>query len=319
MIKVYPKLWYVKTTLEHKDKDLAYLCNYEENKAFEKRKETGVNWATGYYRWNHHKDAPKFPEGEIIDNDPLAGFEIVESVTRWSTSNKVIRIQDPRGFLCEITTGNLIALLKTANVINCVVTENCVWARDGGNNILLPVNSEPYLRGVKNLKKEKAKTIPMSEVEPGDIIEFATTDDSEWTYVGRGKAVWEACRKTYEAQEGGTYWRPNQKTDPLIKEEKLEAVDSKTTYFFAQKTRYSGGDKWAGKMLTSPKVLKVKGKSTELAEVRQIKYHDYPPERISTKLEDVMYMEHGYYYSSYLSNRKYQSCSTRIKDVKWLN
>jgi hypothetical protein len=76
MLKIYDKLWYIKRG----GTDLAYMTYYEKNKAFEKRKSTGISWACT-------------KEGDdIIDNTPVEGFTVGQSVSRWTTSNKVFRV-----------------------------------------------------------------------------------------------------------------------------------------------------------------------------------------------------------------------------------
>lgn len=52
----------------------------------------------------------------VIKNEPMTGFKISKSVSRASTSNKLIRIEDPRGFELEIAVANLVALLETGTV-----------------------------------------------------------------------------------------------------------------------------------------------------------------------------------------------------------
>ena len=177
MILVFDKMWYV---VSSSSKNLAYLTHYEENAAFKKRKETGISWASGY-----KKDRV---EPKTFDNTPMTCFKIVDSVSRWSTSNKLIRVEDPRGFVCEISTGNLVNILKTT-VVDCgVIKHPCVWGRDGGVNVLLPVNSEPYQEAIKNVKIAAKTLVKMSEVNVGDTIEFKSKySPGEYVYLGKGK------------------------------------------------------------------------------------------------------------------------------------
>jgi hypothetical protein len=79
-----------------------------------------------------------------FENTPALCFRIVGSVTRWSTSNKLIQVEDPRGFVVEIPASNLNTLLKHTTVEKGEVKEECVWGREGNNHTLLPVNSEIY-------------------------------------------------------------------------------------------------------------------------------------------------------------------------------
>lgn len=49
---------------------------------------------------------------KILDNVPLTGFKIAGYAQRWSTSNKLFRIEDPRGFQLEISVQNFIELAQ---------------------------------------------------------------------------------------------------------------------------------------------------------------------------------------------------------------
>lgn len=69
---------------------------------------------------------------KILNNDPLIGFKIVDTVTRCSTSNKLWRISDPRGFELEISTANMEEILMTGVVDRGVIVGECIW--DFGKN-----------------------------------------------------------------------------------------------------------------------------------------------------------------------------------------
>lgn len=64
---------------------------------------------------------------KIIPNDAMEGFKIVESVSRYSTSNKLWRILDPRGFELEITTGCMENILLEGSVTKGLIEGPCIW------------------------------------------------------------------------------------------------------------------------------------------------------------------------------------------------
>ena len=64
---------------------------------------------------------------QIWDNNPIDGFEITKSVSRYSTSNKLWRVMDPRGVEFEITTGAFEELISNVTIIKGVIQEKCVW------------------------------------------------------------------------------------------------------------------------------------------------------------------------------------------------
>ena len=100
--------------------------------AFKKRKETVDGWA--------EKDLAPMD----LDNKPTHGFKIVDTVSRYSTSNKFFRIEDPRGFELEIDVSNLLDLIEHHTIVQGSIMEPLVWARYGSNNYLVSSNTEEY-------------------------------------------------------------------------------------------------------------------------------------------------------------------------------
>ena len=74
MITIYEKMWFAVN--KSRANSLAYITYYEDNKAFEKRKQTGLSWS-------QEKD------GVIFDNTPTKGFQVLGVTTRYSTDNKM--------------------------------------------------------------------------------------------------------------------------------------------------------------------------------------------------------------------------------------
>ena len=65
---------------------------------------------------------------QVWDNNPLTGFKIEKSVSRYSTSNKLWRILDPRGVEFEISTGCLEQIIEDATILKGgVIDAKCVW------------------------------------------------------------------------------------------------------------------------------------------------------------------------------------------------
>lgn len=100
--------------------------------AFKKRKATVDGWS--------EKDLAPMD----LDNKPTHGFKVVDTVSRYSTSNKFFRIEDPRGFELEIDTNNLLDLIEHHTIVQGTIMEPLVWARFGGINYLISTNSEEY-------------------------------------------------------------------------------------------------------------------------------------------------------------------------------
>ena len=135
---------------------LGFAHVYEPHlNTFAKKQETQDNWAykpsfgfTFYkdgrvYRttqkWVHGAHGPhvlvddetiEIPENlqpRIIDNVPLEGFRVQRSVSRYSTSNKLWRILDPRGFELEITTACFEDLVMSCVIDKGVIMVPCIW------------------------------------------------------------------------------------------------------------------------------------------------------------------------------------------------
>jgi hypothetical protein len=144
------------------DDPMGFLNGYEPGKsAFEKKKATQDKWAYldysglsyggrlemqgGTYvmigekiEWVQGQPYPhnqrKIPvckpvdfQPQIWDNVPTVGFKIVDTVSRYSTSNKFWLILDPRGVKFEISTGTFEEIIMQTTIIRGVIQEACVW------------------------------------------------------------------------------------------------------------------------------------------------------------------------------------------------
>lgn len=153
---------------------LGFLNSYEPGKSsFEKKKATQESWAYyGYdmdaklvlqglmYVLSYNKWGPvdktkpyygspeyctKIPDFKPIEfqpaiwkNTPLSGFKIQKSVTRYSTSNKLWRVLDPRGVEFEISTSVLEQIIEDATILKGgIIDAKCAWM---GNGKLVVVN-----------------------------------------------------------------------------------------------------------------------------------------------------------------------------------
>lgn len=151
------------------DDSLAYMCDSKKNNM----RKTGASWSGN--------DTPL-----ELANSPLHGFKIIASVSRYRTDNKLWRVQDPRGFVLEITTGNLEGIIADCDIVGGVIQGTCVWGRYGSVT-LLPIRSALY-------KEERSKTdIQQSEViKAKDLIIGATyklKNGDQAVYFGKSHRV----------------------------------------------------------------------------------------------------------------------------------
>lgn len=107
--------------------------------------------------WNGWRD--KKIEPVEFENTPLSNFIFNKDVNRngyWSDVTKV-RIYDPRDFEFEIDVSNMMYILMHSDISKRDIAEECVFAWNGRNLILLPVNSEEYRKSVEATRKMNTK------------------------------------------------------------------------------------------------------------------------------------------------------------------
>lgn len=170
-----PKQFYVGSRVQE-DKNnpipLAFLTPVSTDKAFEKRKATVDSWADPYkyYSQDDERRKPKL-DPFVIDNAPVDGYKVAEEIRRygWGKGNVVWRMVDPRGFEFEISSPNLASILDCSTIKNGVIEGACVFGRNGAQNVLLPISSQPYRTATNNTTRA-GKRIPLKEVKVGDVI-----------------------------------------------------------------------------------------------------------------------------------------------------
>lgn len=196
MIHIHKELWVVKGNIaEESEHALSYMTHVELNKqgndaaAFIKRKSTGTAWAERSTRRSEST-----PEVITFSNTPTSKFRIVGSATRWSTENKLIRVEDSRGFVVEVPVSNLTTLLNYVTVVKGVIQDNCVWGREGSNHILLPVNSDVYTKAMEQTAMSDTR-VKFNKLEVGQVIKFCVDAQEEYVFCGKGKAKWRVITK----------------------------------------------------------------------------------------------------------------------------
>lgn len=190
------------TKTEQNPYPLGFMCQYDNgNAAFQKRKFSIIKWC--------RRSKENYDGEPVFDNEPITGFRITKSVSRWSTSNKMFRVQDPRGFELEISTGNLEMLLPDVVIDAGVFKGKMLWGRDGSNNVLLSVNSEPYMKALEATKVHKKTTIPVSKLNKGDVC--INKDGNELTYIGRWVVTLNVSVGIHNYRRVGNYY--NQRSE----------------------------------------------------------------------------------------------------------
>lgn len=201
MIALPEILWVIKgynREVDNTDSKLAYMTYVEKTKtgeesaSFLKRKETGKRWSQSNISRNDIIDESDFVLNytSYLDNIPRTGFKIVDYATRYHTDNKLIRIEDPTGFVVEVPVSNIIALIHEATVSFGVVQEPCVWGREGNNHILVPTTGEVFKKTKELETVAKEDMVTLANIQVGDIVSFYTSKEHPQIYLGKIKVTY---------------------------------------------------------------------------------------------------------------------------------
>lgn len=277
MIKIYDKLWYI--TDDTREDNLSYLCQYETTESGEvaanvkKMQATGRGWITG-----ENKDK----SGTIIDNIPTKNIYVGCSVSRWSTSNKLFRVTDPRGFTIEIPTDNLATLLHHTTVVKGVVQDECVWGKEGNNHILLPVISEPYRISREQQNVLDNELISVKDIKVGDWVKFFG-GDTEYYFFGRVKLTWNirGRRSRYHYNWSSREQKDEEYTDWH------EIEDSKYINLFLRFHKYNDDGIFYAETPTNPKIVEVLRNKVIDIDLKDVGWL-YTPDRVTNKLVDLI-------------------------------
>lgn len=278
MIRIYDKLWYV--TDDTREDNLSYLCQYETTESGEVAANVKKMQATGR-RWIRGENKDK--SGTIIDNAPTKNIYVGCSVSRWSTSNKLFRVTDPRGFTIEIPTDNLATLLHHTTVIKGVVQEECVWGKDGNNHILLPINSEPYRLSREQQNVLDNELIPVKDIKVGDWVKFFG-GDTEYYFFGRIKITWKLRgRKTVYRYNWSSIGK---KDDEHTNWYDIE--DSKYINLFLSSHKNNSDETvFYAETPTNPKIVEVLRNEEIDIDLKGVRWL-YAPDRVTNKLADLI-------------------------------
>ena len=278
MIKIHDKLWYI--TDDTREDNLSYLCQYETTESGEvaanvkKMQATGRSWIRG-----ENKDK----SGTIIDNTPTKNIYVGCSVSRWSTSNKLFRVTDPRGFTIEIPTDNLATLLHHTTVVKGVIQEECVWGKDGNNHILLPVNSEPYRLSREQQNVLDNKLISVKDIKVGDWVKFFG-DSHEYYFCGRVKVTWKV--RGYKPRYRYSYsYRSQPDNEPEYTDWQV-LQDNKYINLFLRRAS-STEEIWYAEYPQKPKIVEILRNKVMDIEPSNIGWLN-SPERVNNMLDDLI-------------------------------
>lgn len=172
----FPEQHYVGFQKRTSETLLGFMTPYGTDSAAKKRMESVDSWARGNlrvydYETRTYREEQPIPS-RIYDNSPLEGFIVGDSVNhggRWGNSRDKWRVEDPRGFELEITSGNFEEIISSCTIIEGKIQEPCIWARMGALNILVPTHIDLYQKALKNTEVSKKKA-SIKDAKPGDLV-----------------------------------------------------------------------------------------------------------------------------------------------------
>lgn len=136
--------------------------------------------------WRDKKLEPK-----EMPNEPTTGFVInrqvggVSGYRSWGDHDRIekVRVWDPRGWEFEVTIPNLLFLLQESS---CTpgkgLGAKCVYAWNGASLVLLPVNSQAY---VKSVSHTKLQTLNVKQKELVAGYTYETKQQKHYVYLGK--------------------------------------------------------------------------------------------------------------------------------------
>jgi hypothetical protein len=202
VMKIYDQL-FVGIKYRSNEPPLGFAVPYDDTEASRKREATVTSWLDDWQAREALKQGGKPSETRIIPNQPLDGFVLTDDIRRtyWGGGNVVWRVADPRGFELEISSANLMSLIRTVTIgAGGDISGQCVWARDGARNILLPTSTDEYRQGVKGFNEKVS-------VRPAPGQRCVRRDGTEVVYLGRWHALplesWEASNTAVAGLPGG--------------------------------------------------------------------------------------------------------------------
>ena len=144
-----PESFYVGVVARMDQLPVAYMTPYGTDKSSQQRIKT-IN----AYASNYHRGLSRI-EPKVITNEPFVGFKI-KQVSIYKSAD-MWKIEDPRGFVLDVSSDNVLELIDCCTIDRGEILEKCVWARVGPSNILLSTTSPEYQLAVSNTNAAKGK------------------------------------------------------------------------------------------------------------------------------------------------------------------
>lgn len=287
-----PAKHYVGMVKREKEKlPLGFITPWGDDAAAAKRMATVDAWAKRGYN-------TKSLTPVVIDNVPLSGFKMTTEI-RSSSYGGVDkwRIEDPRGFELEITSGNLAELLSVGMIDRGEIMDQCVWARYGQSNILLSTETAEYKEAVVNTTVANQKA-DWKDAKPGNTVLLQNNVKGVW--LGR---MHQLLRKT-----------SSHHYDSAVGFDEIGSSDKSTHVIFIDNVKPSYGSYTSElHLITSPKLAAILD-TTEMSEAAAEQFanerlQDSTCSTVQNGYTDVIALTFG----SVKPNKNYQFELTQVK------
>lgn len=201
---IIPKKHYVGMSHHEDTLPLGFLTPWGEDSAAKKRMATVDSRASS--RYNNKTNLAAI----TIDNNPMIGFKLTSGIRtgQYGAVDKW-RVEDPRGFELEISSPNLAQLLSLGTVEKGEFLDQCVWARDGGNNVLLSIESEAYKEATEFTKINNASA-SWKDVKIG--YEIILQNGLAGKYLGKLHTLTQNSTHSPKNSEGDNAFSPSSKS-----------------------------------------------------------------------------------------------------------
>lgn len=206
---------------------LAYVVYIDEKGVLRKEK--------SFESWRDQKI-----DAEQYTNEPMSGFVLNKKAggydTGWNHRKTYVRIYDPRGFEFEISVENLLYILdNTSSIIGKGLEGEFVYAWDGKDLVLLPVNAPEY-EGLKQLNETrfeqnyvKAKDLKVGATyltkNNSKIVFLGKFDEFEYGWRGTGASKKEKKQFYFVGSNKGKNNSYSYNTHPSITRKLIQVVD----------------------------------------------------------------------------------------------
>lgn len=232
MLNFYKNLWYIKGATRG---DLAYMTYVKTKDGVISNMQTGYSWARNRgdaYTRDLHEIKTK---GTYILNNPIKGFKVEEVAERWSTSNKLFRIRDPRGFIVEITASNMADLMSKATIKKGVIQDKLIWASHKSGKQLVVATEFTEYKTTATTKRDNASKLKVKDLKVGGMYRNKR-DNCDYIYLGYKHAMVETEVYKSSSSMGGRHNPDKERVALLVSRHTTEKMHLFTTRI----TRYDG-------------------------------------------------------------------------------